>query len=115
MTRPRSRSTAARAGSLVAAPIATLVLGSFHTDAGWSLANYRALTSVGSNDALLVPVTDALVTSLRTAVDATWMALLDGPGRSRVARDPSLADPRPSDVRAASSTASSCCRSASAR
>lgn len=64
--------------AMVAAPIATLVLGSFHTDAGWSTANYRALTSVGSNDALLVPVTDALVTSIRTAVDATWMALAMG-------------------------------------
>jgi thiamine transport system permease protein len=62
----------------VAAPIATLVLGSFHTDAGWSIANYRALTSVGSNDALLVPVTDALLTSVRTATDATWMALAMG-------------------------------------
>jgi len=62
----------------VAAPIATLVLGSFHTDAGWSIANYRALTSVGSNEALLVPVTDALLTSVRTAIDATWMALAMG-------------------------------------
>jgi thiamine transport system permease protein len=63
---------------LVAAPIVTLVLGSFRTDASWSLGNYRALTGVGSNDALLVPVTDALLTSVRTAVDATWMALLMG-------------------------------------
>ncbi len=63
---------------MVAAPIATLVLGSFHTDAGWSTDNYRALTSVGSNDALLVPVTDALITSVRTAIDATWMALSMG-------------------------------------
>jgi len=62
----------------VAAPIATLVLGSFHTDAGWSIANYRALTGVGSNEALLVPVTDALLTSVRTAIDATWMALAMG-------------------------------------
>ncbi|EON25581.1 MULTISPECIES: ABC transporter permease [Nocardioides] len=63
---------------MVAAPIATLVLGSLRTDDGWSIANYRALTSVGSNDALLVPVTDALLTSVRTAVDATWMALAMG-------------------------------------
>jgi thiamine transport system permease protein len=61
--------------AMVAAPIATLVLGSFHTDGGWSVANYRALSGVGSNEALLVPVTDALLTSVRTAVDATWMAL----------------------------------------
>ncbi len=64
--------------ALVAAPIATLVLGSLRTDTGWSLANYQALTTVGSNNALLVPVTEALITSVRTAVDATWMALLMG-------------------------------------
>ena len=33
---------------------------------------------VGEGNALLVPVSDALVTSLRTAVDATWMSLLLG-------------------------------------
>ena len=33
----------------------------------------------GSHQALLVPVTDALVNSLRIAVDATWMSLLLGP------------------------------------
>lgn len=65
---------------LVAAPLLTLVLGSLHVDDHWSLANYRALTTVGGdgNDALLVPVTDALVTSVRTAIDATWMALSMG-------------------------------------
>jgi thiamine transport system permease protein len=63
---------------LVAAPLTTLVLGSLHTDEGWSLANYEALTTSGSHQALLVPVTEALVTSLRTAVDATWMALSTG-------------------------------------
>jgi thiamine transport system permease protein len=59
----------------LALPIVTLVLGSLRTDAGWSLANYRALGGQGDNGALLVPVTTALLTSLRTAVDATWMAL----------------------------------------
>jgi thiamine transport system permease protein len=63
---------------LVAAPIATLVSGSLHVDGGWSLDNYRALTTDGTHQALLVPVTDALVTSLRTAVDATWMSLSMG-------------------------------------
>jgi thiamine transport system permease protein len=61
---------------LVAAPIATLVVGSLRHDDAWTLANYRALGTPGT--ALLVPVTDALATSLRTAVDATWMALLLG-------------------------------------
>jgi thiamine transport system permease protein len=58
-------------------PILTLVLGSLSVGEGWGLDNYRALTTTG-DQALLVPVTTALVTSLRTAVDATWMALLVG-------------------------------------
>ena len=62
----------------VAAPIATLVAGSLQVGDGWGTANYRALTTTGSNQALLVPVTAALVTSLRIAVDATWMALSMG-------------------------------------
>ena len=44
----------------------------------WSLGNYRDLSTTGSNAALLVPVTEALLNSLTTAVDATWMALLLG-------------------------------------
>jgi thiamine transport system permease protein len=64
--------------ALVAAPVLTLLVGSVRVDDGWSLANYRRLTTVGRGNALLVPVTDALVTSLRTAVDATWMSLLLG-------------------------------------
>jgi thiamine transport system permease protein len=64
--------------ALVALPIVTLVSGSLHVDGAWSLANYRRLTTTGEDQALLVPVTDALVTSLRIAVDATWMALLMG-------------------------------------
>ena len=63
---------------LVALPIVTLVAGSLHVDGSWGLDNYRRLTTPGEDQALLVPVTTALVTSLRTAVDATWMALLMG-------------------------------------
>ena len=62
----------------VAAPIATLVVGSLRVDDAWSLGNYRALSTPGSEQALLVPVTEALATSVRIAVDATWMALLLG-------------------------------------
>jgi thiamine transport system permease protein len=62
----------------VAAPILTLVAGSLRVDGGWSLANYRALDTSGEQQALLVPVTDALATSLRTAVDATWISLTMG-------------------------------------
>jgi thiamine transport system permease protein len=64
--------------ALVALPIVTLVSGSLHVDGAWSLDNYRRLTTSGEDQALLVPVTAALVTSLRIAVDATWMALLMG-------------------------------------
>lgn len=62
--------------ALVAAPIATLVVGSLRVGDGWSLANYRALGT--PSPALPVTVTAALATSVRTAVDATWMALLLG-------------------------------------
>ena len=64
----------------VAFPILTLVTGSLRVDGQWSLEYYRALGG-GSDDGstvLLVPVTDALMISLRTAVDATWMALSMG-------------------------------------
>jgi thiamine transport system permease protein len=64
--------------ALVAAPILTLVVGSLRAGNDWTLSNYRHLDSVGAGNALLVPVTSALVTSLRTAVDATWMSLLLG-------------------------------------
>jgi thiamine transport system permease protein len=64
--------------ALVAVPLLTLLLGSLRDGDTWTLANYRRLDTVGDGNALLVPVTDALVTSLRTAVDATWMSLLLG-------------------------------------
>jgi len=63
---------------LVSGPILALVVGSLRTDGVWSLANYRALGTTGEQKALVVPVTEALATSLRTAVDATWMSLLLG-------------------------------------
>ncbi|CAN5277052.1 iron ABC transporter permease [soil metagenome] len=52
---------------LVAIPIAALVVGSLRHDGAWSLVNWRQLE-----------VTDALTTSLRTAVDATWISVLLG-------------------------------------
>jgi thiamine transport system permease protein len=63
---------------LVALPIGTLAAGSLQVDGGWSIANYRALATTGQREAILVPVTQALLNSLRTAVDATWMSLLLG-------------------------------------
>lgn len=62
----------------VALPILTLAAGSLRVDGEWSLGNYRALDSIGQQQALLAPVTDALATSLRTAVDATWISLTMG-------------------------------------
>ena len=63
---------------LVAFPIGTLVAGSLQVDGHWSVDHYRALATTGQRDAILVPVTQALANSLRTAVDATWMSLLLG-------------------------------------
>ncbi|HET8961622.1 iron ABC transporter permease [Nocardioides sp.] len=62
----------------VATPVLTLAAGSLRADGAWSLDNYRALGTSGEQQALLVPVSDALVTSLRTAVDATWISLTMG-------------------------------------
>ena len=83
VTRPRRADLPQLVGTavlllLVAAPVATLVVGSLRVDGQWSLAFYRALAGEGSDGALAVPVTSALVSSLRIAVDATWMALLLG-------------------------------------
>lgn len=63
---------------LVVVPIAMLVLGAVRVDGHWSLANFRALDSVGTDSLVDVSVMQALVNSLRTAVDATWLALLIG-------------------------------------
>ncbi len=63
---------------LVAAPLATLLAGSLRVGGAWSLDNYRALTTTGEDPAVLVSVGEALTISLRTAVDATWIALLLG-------------------------------------
>jgi thiamine transport system permease protein len=63
---------------LVAAPLFALVVGSLRSEDAWTLANYRALTTTGEQQALLAPATEALATSLRTAFDATWMSLLLG-------------------------------------
>jgi thiamine transport system permease protein len=62
---------------LVAAPVLALVLGSLRVGDGWTLDHYRALGST-SEAALLVPVTEALANSWRTAVDATLIAMTLG-------------------------------------
>lgn len=65
--------------ALVVVPVASLVVGSLTVDGSWSLAHYRHLDRVGAGDQLSsIRVTDALVNSLRTAFDATWISLLVG-------------------------------------
>jgi thiamine transport system permease protein len=59
-------------------PLASLVLASLDTGDGWGLAHYRALETTGQGNALLVPVTTALWTSLRIAVAAAALALVLG-------------------------------------
>ena len=82
---PRPRRPARSDGPVLAAtaavllfvglPIVTLVLGSLRYDDGWGLGNYRALGSTGEGATLLAPASEALLSSLRTAVDATWMSV----------------------------------------
>jgi thiamine transport system permease protein len=59
-------------------PLVSLVLASLDTGDGWGLAHYRDLETVGQGNALLVPVTTALWTSLRIAVVAAALALVLG-------------------------------------
>jgi thiamine transport system permease protein len=81
--RPRRRDAALLlwTGGVVAfllTPMVSLVLASLDTGDGWGLAHYRDLETVGQGNALLVPVTTALWTSLRIAVVAATLALLLG-------------------------------------
>jgi thiamine transport system permease protein len=59
-------------------PLASLLLSSLRTDDGWGLTHYRQLETTGQGNALLVPVTSALWTSLRIAVVAAALALVLG-------------------------------------
>lgn len=59
-------------------PLVSLVLASLDTGDGWGIANYRELEGTGEDNALLVPVTTALWTSLRVAVVAATLALVLG-------------------------------------
>ena len=61
--------------AFLAAPVLALVERSLHDGGGWGLDNYRSLGTTGDTNALLVPVWTALENSLRTAVDATVLAL----------------------------------------
>lgn len=64
--------------AFVLLPVASLVVRSVRVGDGWGLAHYRALTDPEATAALRVSVTEAMANSLRTAVDATVLAMLLG-------------------------------------
>jgi len=70
--------TALVAVGLLVMPMASLVAGSLRTPEGWGLANYSNLATTGPGSILEVTVWQAMLNSLRIAVDATWIALLVG-------------------------------------
>lgn len=63
---------------LLLAPMVSLVASSLRQADGWGLDSYRALGTTGEGNALLVPVTEALATSLQVALLAASMALVLG-------------------------------------
>jgi thiamine transport system permease protein len=60
---------------LVITPMLTLLIGSFRSAGTWTVGNYVALADGSSSGA---SVAEALLNSLRIAVDATWMSLTLG-------------------------------------
>ena len=81
--RPRARDTvlllwAAAVVAFLLTPLVSLTLASLDTGDGWALTHYRQLQTTGEGNALLVPVTTALWTSLRIAVVAASLALVLG-------------------------------------
>lgn len=63
---------------LLLTPIVALLLRSVSGPEGWSLDGYRALSGTGENGALAVSGWDAALNSLRTASDATVLAMTVG-------------------------------------
>ncbi|MDQ0379261.1 thiamine transport system permease protein [Amycolatopsis thermophila] len=63
---------------LLLTPIAALLVRSLSTADGWSLAGYRALSSTGNDGTLQVSGWEAAMNSLRTATDATVLAMIIG-------------------------------------
>ncbi len=65
--------------ALLALPLGTVLVRSLHEpDGGWGPANYVNLGTTGGRNALAVTVWEAAATSVRTAVDATALAVLVG-------------------------------------
>ncbi len=75
---PAAAVTASVVVGLLILPMAALVVRSLRTPDGWGLAHYVALSGTGTGNALAVPVTQAVMNSLRIAVDATVIAVLMG-------------------------------------
>lgn len=63
---------------LVLTPMGTLVARSLQGGGGWTTENYRTLATADPGAGLVVPVTTALLNSLRVAVDATALSLTLG-------------------------------------
>jgi len=63
---------------LLAAPIIALLVRSVSTSDGWSFAGFRALAGTGTQGTLQVSGWDAALNSLRTASDATTLAMIVG-------------------------------------
>jgi thiamine transport system permease protein len=59
-------------------PVVGLIVRSLSTVDGWSLAGYRGLAGTGERGTLSVSGLDAAMNSLRTATDATMLALAVG-------------------------------------
>jgi thiamine transport system permease protein len=59
-------------------PVVGLIVRSLSTADGWSLAGYRGLAGTGERGTLSVSGLDAAMNSLRTATDATMLALAVG-------------------------------------
>nr|WP_134774941.1 iron ABC transporter permease [Ornithinimicrobium flavum] len=64
--------------AFVLLPVGSLVVRSLRVGDGWGLDHYRALTDPDATQALRVSVTEAMGNSLRTAVDATVLAMVLG-------------------------------------
>ena len=63
---------------LLGLPLGTVLVRSLHTPDGWGLGNYANLATTGGPNTLNVTVWQAALTSLRTAADATVLAVVVG-------------------------------------
>src|SRR5699024_3924896 len=67
--------TASTGVFLLALPMVHLVTASLRTSSGWGLGNYRALGTLGTHNALSVPVWHAAANSVKIALLATIIAV----------------------------------------